>query len=940
MKNKIPLIAYWLLIPFFLMGQKYQNIESGGIRIDPEWTQTARVTGFSWGYDVIYDKKGNIYSTGYVRSQIAESDKKSGPPPCPTGISCQDVTFLSKRNEKGELIWRQYIFGSTRVLKLVLDKNGFVNMVGSIYSRKVALSSTGSEPIFLENGDTYTGIFMCKYDENGVVKQSKVYNEGKRPTALNFLIDEKENLYVSGYTEYRPYNKRSEPHASYLFLKFDKNWNLDWKISGDTIGRSVIHGIALDGRSNIIFTGMYTNYMDLGEIRKTDDYHQKPFIGKITNKGKVKWISEDISKINSGVGFHLACDSRDNAYVTVNTSYSHAYLSKVNKNGKTEWMHKIERSATFEDLVITEDDRIFICGEGQGALFPSNGAFLYSYKSVSGTDGFIAEYDTEGVLKWLKAFGDKGTEYCRSIDVQGNKVVAFGSYNNTITFKEVTLPKGSHFWYGEFSLEKLENTTVKAPPVAGKIIIEKPKEVGCFCTQEVKQLSYASRVNDFATYEEVEKLAGGWTYAGKENFYKKLYYKGFYNSYTRESNTASMTLIAPQSVSFMHPDGTIAINMSPCKSNLTYTEVPIMVYYELPIKRTYPGFEYEEFGKTTQEYMDVLASYFNFYEYEILYKVILNGELNDVEAFVNDVNIRYGWNIKILSDDEKPFIESFVTVLEENEMDVYEFVLNEFVLTEKTEHLITEDEKKKLTNIFSLWQYGNGFDVVLNEIIQPNVRVILNTENIGIDIDQKIIRRWNNIKNEPLLENGEYVKTTILGKVKEVRFETKRGLQASVKEICATRSEITGTGILFDFTQGAVELGAVNKEAFLTDYSWQRQSEKASEAVRNRKPLTDEMLKKFTGLVIANPRYMFDFQGNVLNATGNQLLANNKIIIGSMTLPIMSSNGEQIVLQGNDKNISTTYFSLKTYFETKGFDEVQLTNQGLSILVEFKKMNW
>ena len=181
------------------MGQKYKNIESKGIRIDPEWTQTARVTGFSWGYDMIYDEKGNTYSTGYVRSRIMENDKKWGPPPCPKGVSCQDVTFLSKRNKKGELIWRQYIFGSTRVLKLVLDKNGFVNMVGSIYSRKIGLSSAGSEPIILGKDDTYTGIFMCKYDKNGVVQQSKLYNNGKRPTALGFVIDEKENLYVRSH---------------------------------------------------------------------------------------------------------------------------------------------------------------------------------------------------------------------------------------------------------------------------------------------------------------------------------------------------------------------------------------------------------------------------------------------------------------------------------------------------------------------------------------------------------------------------------------------------------------------------------------------------------------------------------------------------------------------------------------------------------------------
>jgi hypothetical protein len=490
MKNRVFLIAYWLLIPFLLMGQKYKNIESDGIRIDPEWTQTAKVTGFSWGYDMIYDKKGNTYSTGYVRSRIMENGEKWGPPPCPKGVSCQDVTFLSKRNKKGKLIWRQYIFGSTRVLKLVLDKNGFVNMVGSIYSRKIGLSSTGSDPIILGKDDTYTGIFMCKYDENGVVHQSKLYNDGRRPTAMQFVIDDKENLYISGSTSYRPHDKPSEPHPSYLLLKFDKNWDLDWQVSGDTIGSSVIHGITLDGHSNVVFTGMYRNYLDLGGLHETDDYHQKPFIGKITEKGKVKWLSEDISEIKNGVGFDVACDSRGNAYVTVNTSYSHAYLSKVNKKGKTEWIHKIGRSATFEDLVVTKADRIFICGEGQGALFPSKGTKVYSYKSISGTDGFIGEYDTEGVLKWLKAFGDKGTEYCRSIAVRGDKLAAFGSYNNTITFKEVKLPKGSHFWYGEFDLKKLEDTSVKVPPpVVQKVMPKKkPKKVGCFCTQELKQL--------------------------------------------------------------------------------------------------------------------------------------------------------------------------------------------------------------------------------------------------------------------------------------------------------------------------------------------------------------------------------------------------------------------------------------------------------------------
>ncbi|MGB0985387.1 MAG: hypothetical protein ACPG19_15150, partial [Saprospiraceae bacterium] len=842
-KNSLSLMVFLLLIPFISTGQKYKNIESGGIRIDPEWTQTARTTGFSWGYDVIYDKKGNTYSTGYVRKQIAESATKFGPPPCLKGISCQDVTFLSKRNSKGELIWRQYIYGSTRVLKLVLDKNGYINMVGSIYSRNIALSSTGIEPIILVNEPGYTGIFMCQYNEKGIIQKSKIYNEGKRSTALSFEIDGKDNLYIGGYTQYRSYDKPSSAQSSYLFLKFDNNWNLDWKMSGDTIGQSIIHSITLDRRSNLVFTGMYINDMNLGGKRTSKDYHQKPFIGKMNGRGKVKWISEEISKHGNGVGSDLVCDSKGNAYVTVNTSYSHGFFAKVNKKGKTKWMHKIGRSVTFEDLVITKDDRILLCGEGQGALFPSNGTFLYSYKSLGGTDPFIAEYDTEGVLKWLKAFGSKGTDYCRSMAIKGDKVMAFGSYDYPLVFKNTKLPKRAHFYYAEFSLKKLENTSVKAPARVGKVIPPTTKNIGCVCKQDLKQLSYVPRINDFATYEEVENLAEGWKYAGEKNFYESLYYKKFYNSYDRRSNTASMILVAIKPISFMHPDQTMAINLSPCKSNQSYREVPVTVYYTVPIKENYPGFELEEFGKTTKEYMEILGSYFNLNSYELLYKVLLNSELNDVESFVKDINIRYGWSIKTDLDDEEAFIEAFVKTLDEKDVDSYDFVLNEFVMTEKTEHIITTDEKKRLNEIFTLWRYGDGFDETINDIISPSVGVTFNTKKIGIDINTKIIRRWNNLKNEPLMKANQYIKTDILADVEAVRFETKKGLTAYTSKACMTRSEITGTGILLDFERLNLEMKPINKATFLNGYR-----RNLSLAANDQKPLTDELLNDFSGL--------------------------------------------------------------------------------------------
>ncbi|NJN77771.1 MAG: hypothetical protein HC803_05105 [Saprospiraceae bacterium] len=374
------------------------------------------------------DEDGNSYSTGYFKTGMQEQGNQFIYPDCEASYNCSDFLFLMKRDKNGKLLWMRYTIGNARPSDLAIDKDGFINMVGTVYSNKISFSTPTDTLLNLKRPNKDAAIFICKYDKNGQPVKTKILSQERYEHAYTFIMDDEDNLYIGGSFIYYLYKKRSDTKQSYLVYKFDKNWDLVWEKAGDTTGISGISEMDFDDKNNLIVTGSYVNNLKIGGkiLQPENPYNsQKPFVAKYNSDGQFQWISEVVSETGYGVGCNIACDTKGNSFVIVNSPSNTAFLSKINQKGELDWQLKIGSSVTFSDMILDDKNDVYLSGAGSYATFPTKGIELFSFQNRGSTDFFMVKYSSKGNLEWLKVGGGKRTDYCESIALYGDKLIAF-----------------------------------------------------------------------------------------------------------------------------------------------------------------------------------------------------------------------------------------------------------------------------------------------------------------------------------------------------------------------------------------------------------------------------------------------------------------------------------------------------------------------------------
>ncbi len=126
------------------------------------------------------------------------------------------------------------------------------------------------------------------------------------------------------------------------------------------------------------------------------------------------------------------------------TSYKGTYdlfLSKFSANGNLEWIHSTGGNQKDECMAVASDKEgnVYVTGHYEGGLnfgFGKAKGFLNS-SGGSGQDCFIAKYNTEGVLQWIKSIGTYSFQSGVDIEVDesGNVYVLGELNNNSVTFQ-------------------------------------------------------------------------------------------------------------------------------------------------------------------------------------------------------------------------------------------------------------------------------------------------------------------------------------------------------------------------------------------------------------------------------------------------------------------------------------------------------------------------
>ena len=398
---------------------------SGTPGVETLWANSIRGVGYYKAFDVAVDSSGNVYVTGYHTSTTAIDLGNS--------VSLQSTSgsdaFIVKYNKFGTAQWAKQIDGTASDfgLGVAVDSSGNVYMTGQCnpttdidLGNSVSLDPTGSDA------------FIAKYNTNGIAQWAKTI-KGTGPTIGNDVaVDSSGSVYMAGsYTSTTAVilgtgvSLGPSSFSDAFIAKYNTDGIAQWAktIGVTTVGRD----IAVDSSGSVYMTGYFNSTPD------------RAFIVKYNTSGIAQWTKFIIGTTTDGPRGHgVAVDSSGGVYICGRynsttaiilgtgvsldpSSGSDAFIAKYNTNGDAQWAKTIEGTGWDEGEDIAVDSSGSVYICGR---YNSTTAIILgtgvSLDPSSGDDAFIAKYNTNGIAQWAKTIDGTGFVRGNGVAVDSN----------------------------------------------------------------------------------------------------------------------------------------------------------------------------------------------------------------------------------------------------------------------------------------------------------------------------------------------------------------------------------------------------------------------------------------------------------------------------------------------------------------------------------------
>nr|NCR19845.1 hypothetical protein [Microcystis aeruginosa LL13-03] len=378
-------------------------INLGGQAVEIEMAFSFGTTGYRQfgtsggdsGSGVSSDSYGNIYVTGYTNGSL----------PGNTNFGNNDF-FVAKYDVYGNRLW--------------------VKQFGSAYSDYATGISSESSGNTYVSGRTEGGedAFVAKYNANGNSLWMAQFGTSGYDSATGVSSDGSGNVYVSGYTDgsFPSYTNLGSYDA--FVAKYDTSGNPVWVKQFSTSSHDYAEGISSDSNGNVYVSGKtfgsFLGYTNLGLY--------DAFVAKYDGNGNQLWLRQFGTSGDDEIT-GISSDSSDNVYVTGSTKgglpgYSNlgsydAFVAKYDGNGNQLWLRQFGTSGNDEITGISRDidNNVYVTGYTTGSL-PGN-------INAGGSDAFVAKYNANGTLNWVRQFGTSAADSANGIriDSSGNVYV-------------------------------------------------------------------------------------------------------------------------------------------------------------------------------------------------------------------------------------------------------------------------------------------------------------------------------------------------------------------------------------------------------------------------------------------------------------------------------------------------------------------------------------
>jgi len=346
------------------------------------WAKAEGLWEYDYGYGITTDNTGNVYVAGKYEMNGAIF---SGTP-----ISCagnHDI-FVAKYDPAGTMQWIRTAGGYTGDYAEALSCDGsYLYVSGEIEGYGNTISFPGSTITLQCVGDN--DAFLCKYDLNGNLLWARSEGALLSEKAIGNTYDSDGNIYICGYfsdnTKFNGVTHTGAGGRDIYLAKYDQNGVFQWIQYAGSSGRDEAKSIKCDASGNVYICGMYSNGANFsGQVVNSPNGYYNAFLAKYNSSGTLQWIQTGGGDYDE-VAWSLALDNTNRIYVT----------------------GEFNASANF----------------GTHQIITSGNA-----------DVFIAAYDTDGAIVWIKKAGGPLIDRARGIGCNGINVYLTGQFGATANF--------------------------------------------------------------------------------------------------------------------------------------------------------------------------------------------------------------------------------------------------------------------------------------------------------------------------------------------------------------------------------------------------------------------------------------------------------------------------------------------------------------------------
>ncbi|RJP72851.1 MAG: T9SS C-terminal target domain-containing protein [Ignavibacteriales bacterium] len=237
--------------------------------------------------------------------------------------------------------------------------------------------------------------------------------------------------------------------------KYDTAGNLQWLKEGKSVSQVSARGLAFDQSKNIVAVGYYgsstAGTVAFGATTLTSAGQRDMFVVKYNSDGDLLWAKSAGGIASGDVAEGVVVDKNGNIYVAASFTDSANYdtqkvisngsidasLVKYDQNGNVIWVRTgggIGEDKT-RAVALDDDGNVYVTG-----YFDSSAVFgTTNLLGNDAADIYVAKYDANGNLLWIKQASSSGVDYGNGIVVTAAGCFVIGKFANTVTFGTTTL---------------------------------------------------------------------------------------------------------------------------------------------------------------------------------------------------------------------------------------------------------------------------------------------------------------------------------------------------------------------------------------------------------------------------------------------------------------------------------------------------------------------